>query len=51
MLTWRVFTETVTYSKALVEKVWQITTVERLAEKHWQTEGHLLRECYNNSEN
>ena len=23
------------------KKVWQIMTVERLAEKHWQTEVHL----------
>ena len=33
------------------KKVWQIMTVERLAEKHWHTEVHLHRECYNNSEN
>ena len=33
------------------KKVWRIRTVGSLAEKTWQIEVHLHRECYGNSQN
>ena len=42
---------TVQYKNFGSKKLWQIRTVRSLAEKLWQIEVHLHRECYGNCEN